>query len=220
MKSATRATIEVETDSRSTNSMEDCSTLFQKDFACQGIILLEGEDRNFWQQRQVKSAWKTVNWLLGETKTKCEPFFSAVDYHDFMDKKIDDIKNETESASAPSYTVHGASNLNQFKTIDVDLVTKTIRESPTKHCNLDPIPTRLVIDCASLLGQYITPVVNHSVVEGCFPFQWKYATISLVIKKSGLDDTIPSSYRTVTNLPFLSKVLERCYPQADRRLPG
>ena len=37
----------------------------------------------------------------------------------------------------------------------------------------------------------------------------EHATISPLIKKSGLDDAIPSSYRPVSNLPFLSKVLER-----------
>ena len=73
------------------------------------------------------SAWKTVNLLLGETKTKCASSFSAVDYHDFVVKKIDDMRKVTDSASASSYTVHCTSNLNQFKTVDVDIVTKIIR---------------------------------------------------------------------------------------------
>ena len=98
------------------------------------------------------------NSLLRETKTKCDPSFSAIDYHDFIYKKLDDIRKGTDAASAPSYTVHGISNLNQFKTVDVDLVTRTIRESPTKHRNLDPIPTWLVKYCASLLAPYITRV--------------------------------------------------------------
>ena len=157
----------------------------------------------------VKSAWKTINSLLGKTKTKCEPSFSAVHLNDFIDKKIDDIRKGTDSASAPFYTVHSTSNLKQFKKVDVDLVTKIIRESSTKHCNLDPIPTWLVKDCASLLAPYITRVVNHSVIEDSFPFQLKHATISPLIKKFGLDDTILSSYRPVSNLPFLSNVLER-----------
>ena len=103
-----------------------------------------------------------------QDENKCEPSFSVVDYNDFIDKKIDDVRKGTDSASSPFYTVNGTSNLNQFKTIDVNLVTKIIRESPTKHCNLDPIPTWLVKDCVSLLTPYITRVANHSVVEGCF----------------------------------------------------
>ena len=66
---------------------------------------------------------------------------SAVNYHNFIEKIIGDIRKGTDPASVPSYTVYGTLNLNQFKTVDVDLVTKIIRESPTKHCNLDPIPT-------------------------------------------------------------------------------
>ena len=32
---------------------------------------------------------------------------------------------------------------------------------------------------------------------------------AILIKQSGLDDIIPSSYRLASNMPFLSKVLER-----------
>ena len=45
-----------------------------------------------------KNAWKTVNLLLGETKTKCHSSFSAVDYHDFVDKKINDMRKVRDSA--------------------------------------------------------------------------------------------------------------------------
>ena len=117
-------------------------------------------------------AHEECKFIAWRDKNKCEPSFSAVDYHDFIDKKIDDIRKETDSASAPSYAVHGTSNLNQFKTVDVDLVTKTIREFPTKYCNLDPIPTWLVKDCASLLAPYITHIVNHSVIDDSFSSQW------------------------------------------------
>ena len=58
---------------------------------------------------------------IGETKTKFDLSFSAVDYHDFIDKKIDDIRKATDSASAPSYTVNGTSDVNKFKTVDVVL---------------------------------------------------------------------------------------------------
>ena len=185
--------------------MEDCSTLFRKEVAFQGSILLEGEDRNFRQRRQeCTEDRKCVAW---QDENKCDPSLSAVDYHDFIEKKIDDIRKETDSASVPAYTVHGTSNLNKFKTVDVDLVTKIIGESPTKHFNVDPIPTWLVKDCVSLLAPYIKCVVNHSVVEGCFPSKLKYATISLLIKKSGLNDAIPSSYRPVSTYRSCLKYL-------------
>ena len=116
---------------------------------CQDSILLESKITT--SGSDAKSAWKTINSLFGEEKTKCEPSFSAVDYHDFIDKKTDDIRKRTDSACAPSYTVHSTSNLNEFKTINMNLVAKIIREFPTKHCNIDPIPTWLVTDCVSSL---------------------------------------------------------------------
>ena len=87
-------------------------------------------------------------------------FLQPINY-DFIDKKIDDIRWGTDSGSAPSYTVRGSSNFNQFKTVNIDFVAKIIRKSPTKHCNLDTIPTRLVKDCL------IISAVHHTC---CQPF--------------------------------------------------
>ena len=147
-----RATIQVETDTEARTAWRTA--------LCSSRKSSHAKAASYWRAKiatsgsDVKSAWKTVNSLLGETKTKCEPSFTAVDYHDFIDKKINDIRKGTDSASTPSYTVHSTSILNKFQTVDVDLVTKTIKESPTKHFNLDPIPIWLVKDCASLFAPY------------------------------------------------------------------
>ena len=46
-------------------------------------------------------------------------------------------------------------------------------------------------------------------MTGHFPIAWKTAVIKSLIKKPGLDQSSPANYRPVSNLPFLSKILER-----------
>ena len=48
-----------------------------------------------------------------------------------------------------------------------------------------------------------------SLTGGAFPLPWKHALVTPLLKKAGLDDFIVSSYRSVSNLPHLSKILER-----------
>ena len=45
--------------------------------------------------------------------------------------------------------------------------------------------------------------------KGHFHRAWRHAIITPLLKKAGLDESSPSSYRPVSNLPFPSNVLER-----------
>ena len=54
----------------------------------------------------------------------------------------------------------------------------------------------------------ITNIMNVSLEQGVFPDRWKMAIIRPMLKKLGLE-LITSNYRPVSNLPFLSKVLEK-----------
>ena len=68
--------------------------------------------------------------------------------------------------------------------------------------------------CANLAIEELCCTARTGCISGWtghFPSSWfwKHATITPIIKKAGLDPSIPSSYRPVSNLTFLSKVLER-----------
>ena len=54
----------------------------------------------------------------------------------------------------------------------------------------------------------ITRIVNASLEHGEFTSLWKTAIVRPIIKKAGLEQSF-SNYRPVSNLPFLSKVLEK-----------
>ena len=56
---------------------------------------------------------------------------------------------------------------------------------------------------------FVALLFNKSMKTGCFPASFKLAVIRPLLKKSGLDPSQPKNYRPVSNLPLLSKLLER-----------
>ena len=80
---------------------------------------------------------------------------------------------------------------------------------PPKTSAADPLPTsvlKLVID---VIAPFIAKSFNRSLATGQFPRVFKAAFITPVIKKPGLDVADPGSYRPISNLAVISKLLER-----------
>ena len=82
-------------------------------------------------------------------------------------------------------------------------------KSPSKSCSLDPWPTFLVLDYLDILITLITSIINASLEQGTYPNFFKQAHVTPILKKSSLDKEIFKSYRPVSNLNFISKILER-----------
>ena len=70
-----------------------------------------------------------------------------------------------------------------------------------KFCEFDPIPTPILHDCLEEITPIVADVVNK-------PLCFKHALVKPQLKKASLDPNCVSNYRPVSNLPFLSKVLE------------
>ena len=96
-----------------------------------------------------------------------------------------------------------------FKEFTEDEVSKTIKSMPTKMCELVPIPLDLLKKALPSLLTIITNIVNTSLRDGVFATSWKTALVKPILKKLGLD-IIKSNYRLVSNLTFISKVVEKC----------
>ena len=88
-------------------------------------------------------------------------------------------------------------------------VIKTIKSMSTATCQLDPMPTTLVKKHLSMLAPTITTIVNASLSNSSMPASLKTALVKPRLKKGGLDPDDPKSYRPISNLPFVSKVIER-----------
>ena len=99
--------------------------------------------------------------------------------------------------------------LDSFTEVSEDDIRKIIHSSPTKPCALDPIPTWLLKKCEDELIPVLTLIVNTSLSCAEFPKELKRAFLTPLIKKIILDAEIFKNYRPVSNLSFLSKLIER-----------
>jgi len=60
-----------------------------------------------------------------------------------------------------------------------------------------------------LLAPFIALLFNASLSTGCFPAKFKHAIVTPLEKKGTRDSSHLKNYCPVSNLPFLSKLLEK-----------
>ena len=88
--------------------------------------------------------------------------------------------------------------------IDADEAVKLVRGATNKNCELDPVPTWIIKEFVGDLAPFIAYLINAS-----FPSDQKCAMVTPILKKISLDPWDLSNYRPVSNLSFISKILER-----------
>ena len=81
---------------------------------------------------------------------------------------------------------------------------------PDKQCSSDPMPTRLLKANIDLLAPFLCRLFCWSLENGSVPsLTLKFAYITPIVKKAGLDPAELKSYRPISNLSVVSKLLER-----------
>jgi len=76
---------------------------------------------------------------------------------------------------------------------------------------MDTIPTSLLLECHESFSVIIAHLANLSFAEGKFPTRFKTASVTPLLKNPSLDKSLSSSYRPISNLNFISKILERLF---------
>ena len=79
---------------------------------------------------------------------------------------------------------------------------------PSKACTLDIIPTARLKEILGSILPSISHVVNKSPDQGKFHTPWKEVLVKPLEKKKSLG-TIKTNYRPVSNLQFISKIVEK-----------
>ena len=133
----------------------------------------------------------------------------------FVDK-INVISSDLESAASllppndsDSVLETKGSSLCNFKPVDEAIVKKIISKSRKTSCHLDPVPTKFLLQFLEVLLPIIVLIINKSLELGQVPKCFKEAVVKPLLKKSSLDPLICKNYRPVSNLSYLSKILER-----------
>ncbi|KXJ15782.1 RNA-directed DNA polymerase from mobile element jockey [Exaiptasia diaphana] len=103
----------------------------------------------------------------------------------------------------------GSSCLLEFVPVSSESVEKIMKMSSSKSCSLDPIPACIINGCSSGLAGPISKIINVSLTTGSVPSVLKVAKVTPCLKKKTLDKEDLKNYRPISNLPYLSKCLER-----------
>ena len=175
-----------------------------------------------------KATYKIINTLFDkEHGSKKLPNGSsdkglAEQFKGFFHEKVSNIYKEIESSQGSISTISPKENYDSlddnashpsasyFKLLIPSQVEEIIKSMASKSCLLDPVPTWLFKSCMSELLPMVTLIVNLSLQSGCFPDQLKTAVVRPLLKKHTLDSDVFSNYRPVSNLSFLSKIIEKC----------
>ena len=133
----------------------------------------------------------------------------AEEFATFFINKIRKIRDALDTCPKYKPTQHSiCKSFVNFTKLTEDEVEKIIMSMPTKSCKLAVLPTKVLKDIITPLLPLLTKIINLLLTKGLFVDEWKVAIIHPLLKKLGLD-LISSNYRPVSNLPFLSKVVEK-----------
>ena len=186
--------------------------------------LLQRKEELYWTTRLIscsgngKQLWKNLNTLLlrgsklsSPTPIACSLTANALSQA-FSDK-VRSVRESTSTAPPPMLLPGQTSSMSVFETCSQEDVRKMILNSPVKACPQDPIPTFLLREFIDDLLPYITLLCQKSLKDGSVPISQKTAVVSPILKQVNLDPNECQNYRPISNLTFLSKLLERLVVQ-------
>ena len=157
---------------------------------------------------------------VGHKKKLLLPDESAEDlvthFNDYFVQKIARIRQDLDvqakdlPVDLPELDPEENDNIfTDFSEVSLEQVEKIITSASNATCALDPIPTAILKQCKDELLPTITHMVNLSLISGEFPQSMKKALVKPLIKKRTLDPAEYKNFRPVSNLGFVSKLIER-----------
>ena len=170
---------------------------------------------------QQKELFKRVDELFYKKKSSSLPTHESVDelcnrMADFFDNKIKDIYNGLAAIQQQDIQLDPDTDfpsngtcLQDFEPLSEEDIEEIVKQSASKSCCLDPIPTQLIKECLDVLLPIITRIVNASFASSSVPHAFKIAAVTPILKKANLIAEILKNFRPISNLPYLSKVLEK-----------
>ena len=170
------------------------------------------------------NSWKELfynfNAILGKKNSTPTP--SSLDSDDipqalseYFTNKIITIRNSFPPLNPTvtmDKTTYSGKLLQTFTPVTEQFVSEILQKTVPKSCDLDPIPTKLLYENLDVLLPTITNIINTSLASGFVPPHLKTAVVKPLLKKPSLDQNVLKNYRPISNLPFLSKILEKAVP--------
>ena len=162
-----------------------------------------------------KELHQIVNTLSNRHPTKILPtIYPSADLPSIFIKhstnKVEKLRANIASEHVTSTLVTGttAATFSSFEKVSQLIVKECILISATMSCDLDPIPSKLLIECLDCILPSLTDLLISSLASGIFPQCFKSALVTPILKKRCLDHNNLSNYRPVSNLCFIANILE------------
>ena len=153
--------------------------------------------------------WQTLNMTLGMPMKKLLYEHSAKEFSDFFHKKVADIRSATAAATPPVFTTVATESFVEFLPVTESNLCSIINRAPSKQSELDPVPTWFLKKSLPYVAPFLTDLVNASLLTASVPACMKNAIVTPILKKDNLDVTVIGNYRPVSNLSYISKLIER-----------
>ena len=134
-------------------------------------------------------------------------------FSEFVHDKIATIRKSLDQLQCGELVIDSddecQSSFSNFNAVTDASILELIKKAPMKTSCLDPLPASVFKRCVSDLVQVFSRIVNLSLVSGRVPDDFKYAAVTPLLKKSTFDREEKKNYRPVSNLSYVSKLLER-----------
>ena len=165
------------------------------------------------ESKSCSQKFSICNELLGKSKTSSLPNSVSdlpEEFSNYFEEKIVRIRDKFECHDCVliEKTFKGIP-FDNFTPVTEDFVQSLILKAPKKSCELDPFPHSLLPICLDLIVPPITSIINNSLTNGTVPECMKEALVRPLLKKPSLNKNELKNYRPVSNLSFVSKILEK-----------
>ena len=181
----------------------------------------------------IKAQFNMLEKLIGET---ADPFVQklpdvseygsnynlASDFNKFFMDKVKAVQSyiETEKQTyqldkcdtsaylPPNDQNHSVKYLSEFKLCDLEELREIVYRSIKTTHGIDPLPSNTMAQCMDVLLPHLLDLVNTSLLTGSVDGV-KFSFVKPLLKKVDLALSLFPSYRPISNLSFISKLVER-----------
>ena len=170
-------------------------------------------------QHDLRKLFSTFSKLLHQRPETRFPQHDSVkslvqDFIAFFGNKIKKIRDDLDRSIPDNglefRDVAAGCQFTTFANVSLTELKATVGSMYLKSCDLDPLPGCIMKECFANISSVIVRIVNLSMESGILPTGLKVASVKPLLKKQSLSPEEFKNFRPISNLSFLSKVIEKC----------
>ncbi len=144
------------------------------------------------------------------------PSTRSNDFMNYFTSKIETIRDKIVTMQLSATVSHQIvrykspeEQFHSFSSIGNEELYKLVKSYKPTNCMLDTVPSKLLKEVLPEVIDPLLNIINSSLSSGYVKKTFKLAVIKPLIEKTQLDPKELINYRPISNLPFLSKILEK-----------